>query len=112
MGPLRRSLPRFLPLLSLACAGCGGGGGGSPAIAQPAPAPTPDFAISLSSSALSLPQGTTTTITVSVAGQNGFAGSVQVTLAGFPRGVLSNPVSSIKGEVKKKHSCDCRSSFC
>ena len=93
MGRLQRSLLEFFPLLSVVCAGCGGGGGGASTNAQP-PAPSPDFAITLSSSSLSISQGATgAPITVSVAGQNGFTGSVQVTLAGFPSGVVSNPTS-------------------
>jgi IPT/TIG domain len=82
----------FLPLL-LVCAGCGGGGGSS-AIVQPPPTPSPDFAITLSSNSLSVSQGgTSAPITVSVAGQNDFTGTIQVTLAGVPSGVVSNPAS-------------------
>jgi hypothetical protein len=77
----------------LVCAGCGGGGASS-ANVQPPPTPSPDFAITLSSSSLSVAQGgTSAPITVSVAGQNGFTGTVQVTLAGVPSGVVSNPPS-------------------
>jgi hypothetical protein len=51
--------------------------------------------MAFSSSALSIPQGASAPITISVASQNGFSGSVQVTFAGFPSGVLSNPVSPL-----------------
>ena len=79
-------------LLLVACAGCGRGGGST--IVQPPPPPAPDFSITLSSTSLSLPQGATgPPITVSVSGHNGFTGAVQLSLAGFPNGVLSNPAS-------------------
>jgi len=92
MGASRRSSLRLFSLLFLVC-GCGGGAGGSSAIVEPPPPPSPDFAIAFSSSSLSIPQGASAPITISVASQNGFSGSVQVTLAGFPGGVASNPVS-------------------
>lgn len=61
---------------------------------QPPPPSPADFSIALSSSSLSLSQGATgPPLTVSVAGQNGFTGAVQVTLAGLPNGVASNPAS-------------------
>jgi hypothetical protein len=61
---------------------------------QPPPPSPADFSIALSSSSLSLSQGATgPPLTVSVAGQNGFIGAVQVTLAGLPNGVASNPAS-------------------
>jgi len=86
---------RGIPVLGLAIlvftAGCGGGGGGGGI--QPPP-PQPDFTISLSSSAVSLPQGgTSTPVTVSVNAENGFSGNVQITLAGLPSGIISNPTS-------------------
>ena len=82
----------FLPLL-LVSAGCGSGAGPS-ANVQPPPAPSSDFSITLSSTSLSVAQGgTSAPITVSVTGQNGFAGTVQITLAGVPSGVVSNPSS-------------------
>jgi DNA-binding beta-propeller fold protein YncE len=96
VGRLRKCVPiGIFVLLPAVCAGCGGGSGSANGSAnvQPPPAPS-DFSITLSSSSLSLSQGATSApITVSVAGQNGFTGAVQVTLAGFPSGVLSNPAS-------------------
>src|SRR5579864_7140973 len=90
---LRPGFLGFFFLVSIACAGCGGAGG-SPANVRISPPPSPDFAITLSSGSLSISQGATgAPITVSVAGQNGFTGSVQITLAGMPAGVLSNPAS-------------------
>ena len=84
-------------LVSLLCAGAGcGGGGSSPSsnVKPPPSTPSPDFAITLSANSLSISQGTTAApITVSVANQNGFTGNVQVTLAGAPNGVVSNPAS-------------------
>jgi hypothetical protein len=95
---LRKGVPIsifvLLPAACAVCAGCGGGGSGSASANVQPPLPLSDFSITLSSSSLSLSQGATSApITVSVAGQNGFTGSVQVTLAGFPSGVLSNPAS-------------------
>ena len=86
---------RGIPALGLAIlvftAGCGGGGGGGGI--QPPP-PQPDFSISLSSSSLSLLQGgTSSPVTVSINAENGFSGNVQVTLAGMPSGIISNPTS-------------------
>jgi hypothetical protein len=87
---------RGIPALGLAIlvstAGCGGGGGGGGGI-QPPP-PQPDFTISLSSSSVSLAQGgTSSPVTVSISSENGFSGSVQITLAGLPSGIISNPTS-------------------
>jgi hypothetical protein len=69
-------------------AGCGGGGGIQPPPAQP------DFSFALSSSSVSLPQGgTSSPLTVSVTPENGFSGTVQVTLNSLPAGITSNPAS-------------------
>jgi hypothetical protein len=91
---LRKRIPfSIFVFLLVVCAGCGGAGGGS-AIVQPPPPPAADFSIALSSTSLSLSQGATgPPVTVSVSGQNGFTGAVQLTLAGLPNGVLSNPAS-------------------
>jgi IPT/TIG domain len=95
MGRLRKGVPISIVILLLAvCAGCGGGSGSGNV--QPPPPPSADFSITLSSSSLSLSQGATgAPVTVSVSGQNGFTGAVQVTLAGLPNGVVSNPVSPL-----------------
>jgi len=95
MGRLQKRLPiGIFTLLPVLCAGCGGGGGGS-AIVQPPPPPAADFSITLSSASLALSQGATgPPVTLSVSGQNGFTGAVQVTLAGLPTGVASNPAST------------------
>jgi hypothetical protein len=91
MGRLRKRVPiRIFALLAVACAGCGGGG--ASAIVQPPPPPAADFSITLSSTSLSLSQGATgPPVTVFVSAENGFTGAVQVTLAGLPTGVVSNP---------------------
>jgi len=72
--------------------GCGGGtagnGGGSPP-----PPPTPGFAVSLSPTSVTLAQGASQTVQVSVAGQNGFSGSVSITVAGMSGGVTVSPTS-------------------
>ena len=76
--------------------GCGGGGGATQtAVPAPPPAPSANFSISFSVNSLTLAQGATSSpLTVLVTPQNGFAGSVQVTLSGIPTGVISNPASS------------------
>jgi hypothetical protein len=83
-------------LLNAAFASCGGGGSSSSSSSAPPPPPPParDFSITVSSSAINLQQGATTSaLSISVNGQNGFAGSVQVTLSGLPGGVQTNPSS-------------------
>ena len=94
MGRLRNGVPTSIfVLLPAVCAGCGGGGGS--ANVQPPPVPPSDFSITLSSSSLSLSQGATGSITISINGQNGFTAAVQVTLAGLPTGVVSNPAGPL-----------------
>src|SRR5262249_39363977 len=88
MGRLSRSVPWLAVMLCLS-AGCGGGNTSSP---SPPPPPTADFAISLSPSTLTVPQGATSSgIRVTVTAQNGFSGTVQVTLNGIPAGVAASP---------------------
>src|SRR5207245_8774802 len=75
--------------VSITLAACGGGN------QQPPPPPMPDFSLSVSPSSASAVIGnTTSTVTVSVVPQNGFNGSVNVTLQGLPPGVNATPVSS------------------
>jgi WD40 repeat protein len=90
MGRLRHGVPIVISLATaLACLGCGGGA----SIVQPPPTPQ-DFTITFSSSTLSLQQGSASaSISVSVTGENGFTGTVQVTLGGLPSGVTTNPPS-------------------
>src|ERR1039458_2175187 len=69
--------------------GCGGGGnagnggGGTPS----------SFTVSLSSASVTLTQGGSQTIQVSVTAQNGFTGSVSVSVSGLPTGVTATPAS-------------------
>src|SRR4029077_7787557 len=73
-------------LLLLSSSGCGGGGSQSQIAQTPGPQ---DFAITLSSNSLSVPQGgASSPVNVLVNPQNGFAGSVQVTLSGLPSRVV------------------------
>jgi hypothetical protein len=75
----------------LLLSGCSGGSTPAPA---PAVAVPPDFSLTLSSTSLSIPQGgVSQPVTVSINAKNGFAGSVQITLANLPAGVTSNPAS-------------------
>ena len=76
-------------LLCLFMTGCGGGAGSAPS-----PPPAPGFTLSLSPSNITLMQGgTEQTVQVSVTGQNGFTGSVSVTVADLPTGVAVSPAS-------------------
>lgn len=72
---------------------CGGCGGGAQSPVQ-SPSPIADFSMALSSGSLSVAQqGVSSPITLSITGQNGFSGTVQVTLDGLPSGVITNPPS-------------------
>jgi hypothetical protein len=76
----------------LACFGCGGG---TSSIAPPPPPPQPDFSIAFSPTSVNVQQGTTSLpVSISVSAQNGFTGTVQVTLDGSANGVTSNPAST------------------
>jgi hypothetical protein len=70
------------------CTGCGGG------VSTPSPPPPPvaDFTLSISPGHLSVTSGSSSpTISISVAGVNGFAGTVSVTLSGLPAGAMTQP---------------------
>jgi hypothetical protein len=76
-------------LVAEICAGCGGGA--TAVVQQPQAA---DFSVALSSNAVSIWQGgVSAPVDFSIIPHNGFSGSVQVTFAGLPAGVSSNPVS-------------------
>src|SRR6476660_8328033 len=90
-GPISNALLASLAVGALfgGLAGCGGGTQPSP------PPPTPDFSISVSPTSASGTIGNmSSTVTVSVTSQNGFNGSVTVTLQGLPSGVNASPGSS------------------
>jgi hypothetical protein len=89
----RRCAPDFsLTLLLLAAFGCGGGSSNfQPPLPPP---PQPDFTIGFSTNSLNFQQGATSSaVMLSANPLNGFTGTIQVTLTGFPAGVISNPVS-------------------
>jgi hypothetical protein len=70
--------------------GCGGGTGST----NPSPPPAANFTLSLSPSSVALsPGGAGQAVQVSVAGQNGFVGSVSVTIGTLPSGVTASPSS-------------------
>jgi len=70
--------------------GCGAGSGST----NPPPPPAPSFTLSLSPATITLaPGGADQAVQVSVAGQNGFAGSVSVTIGTLPSGVTASPNS-------------------
>ena len=67
--------------------GCGGS-------SQPAPPPAQDFTIAISPTSVTQPAGgTASTFNVSVTGQNGFTGSVSISLSGLPAGATTSPAS-------------------
>src|SRR5439155_24167381 len=56
--------------------------------------PPPDFTISISPATLTATAGSSnSSFAVSITGQNGFSGSVTVTLSGLPAGVTTSPSS-------------------
>jgi len=70
--------------------GCGAGTGST----NPPPPPAPSFTLSLSPVGITVaPGGAGQTVQVSVVGQNGFAGSVSVTIGTLPSGVTASPSS-------------------
>jgi hypothetical protein len=69
--------------------GCGGGGSSGPP-------PPQDFSLSVSPSTISMTVGTLSPPSViTVAGQNGFAGTVNVAITGLPPGATSTPASPL-----------------
>jgi hypothetical protein len=79
----------FIFLVAEICAGCGGGA--ATVVQQPQAA---DFSVAVSSSAVSISQGgVSAPVNFSIIPQNGFSANVQVTFAGLPAGVTSNPAS-------------------
>ena len=93
-----RCLSIFRKLLALPCSasivaylaiGCGGGG--SPVSPQPQ-----DFSLSVSPSTISMTVGTVgPTVTIAISGQDGFADTVNVAIAGLPNGAFTSPPSPL-----------------
>jgi WD40 repeat protein len=80
----------FAFLLATLPAGCGGGGA---AFVQPPP-PVADFTIQFSQPMVSVSQGASSSaVNIAITPENGFSGSVAVTLSGLPAGVSTNPAS-------------------
>jgi IPT/TIG domain len=76
--------------LAVACSGCGRAA--SSLVQAP---PTPDFVLAFSPNSVSVSQGSSSSaVNVTVTADNGFSGSVQVTLSGLPPGVTANPSGS------------------
>jgi hypothetical protein len=69
---------------------CGGSGGGT--VTQP---PPPDFTMTVTTSAPVIVPGGSLPILISITPQNGFTGSVSVTLTGVPTGATVTPASPI-----------------
>jgi hypothetical protein len=56
-------------------------------------APPPDFTISLNPTSLTVQQGSSGTTTLTITPQNGFTGTVNLSLVGAPSGVILSPTS-------------------
>jgi hypothetical protein len=79
----------FIFVLTGICAGCGGGA--AAVIQQPQAV---DFSVTVSSSAVTISQGAVSApVNFSIIPRNGFGANVQVTFAGLPAGISSNPGS-------------------
>jgi hypothetical protein len=96
----RRAIPLFsvdsvspvlsVLILAFLSSGCGGGASSQSQITQTSP--SQDFSLTLSTNAISVPQGgTSPPVNVLVNAQNGFTGTVQVTLSNLPSGVVCTP---------------------
>jgi len=86
-----RSVPVFVIAVVVSTVSCGGGGGRGGV--QPPP-PQPDFTLGLSTTSVAVPQGSASSpVNVSITPQNGFSASVQVSFAGLPAGVTTNPAT-------------------
>jgi len=68
----------LISLGAIALSSCGGGGAGGGGT----PPPSPSFTIVVNPSAPALAPGTTATLQVSLQTQNGFSGTVSVTITG------------------------------
>jgi hypothetical protein len=75
-------------------AGCGGGSSQVASIVAPSVTPAADFSLSFSSNSVSVAQGATSSpVSVTVNAESGFAGAVQISLAGIPPNLVANPAS-------------------
>ena len=96
----RNSATRFLQSVIVAAfvliiSGCGGssssgGGGNNP----PPPPPPPDFVISVLPIAATVPPGGVLLSQITINAENGFNGSVSVSITGLPTGVTISPAAS------------------
>jgi hypothetical protein len=87
-------VPKVLHLIFSLVLLSGCQGGATRSLQTPTPVTPADFSLILSSTSITIPQGgVSQPVTVSVNPTNGFASSVQITLANLPAGVTSNPVS-------------------
>jgi len=85
-GLTSRIVFRCVPVFVAVCTGCGG------VSTPPPPPPIADFTLSISPGHLSVTSGNSTpNVSLSVAGVNGFAGTVSVTLSGLPAGATTQP---------------------
>ena len=71
--------------LALLLSGCGGSGGSS--------GPPPNFSIAANPTSVSISPNASTTINLMLMPQNGFSGTVSVSLSGLPAGITASPSS-------------------
>jgi len=89
--PRQRALSVFsVAALAALCVGCGQTSGGT----GTKTGPSPDFSLALSAGSLSVTAGgTAETDSLSATAENGFSGTIQITVSGVPAGVTASPAS-------------------
>lgn len=75
---------------SILLSGCGGGGGGNGG------PPRPSFTVSLDNSALTVAPGYSDSLNIVLEPENGFSGTVTVSISGVPAGVTVSPASPFR----------------
>ena len=88
---MRSQIPRLAhtSVLLAAAIVCGCQSGGSDSNVVSPPAPVASITVSLASSSVTVTQGTSGTVAVTVARNNGYSGSVDLTVEGAPTGVTA-----------------------
>ena len=73
--------------------GCGGSSGGTGTGGGGGTPTSPDYSLSIQPTSATINPGSSQTITISVQAQDGFTGSVSISIAGLPAGVTASPSS-------------------
>ena len=73
--------------------GCGGSSGGTGAGGSGGTPTSADYTLSIQPTSATISPGSSQTISISIQGQNGFTGSVSISIAGLPAGVTASPSS-------------------